>query len=264
MSSWPERVVLMGCGAMGTAMVAGMGRGGGLKDRELVLVDVVPDAATAAAERTGGTVGSVDDAAAADVVLLAVKPIDAVAALESVGDRLTEDTVVISVVAGLDIAAIRALAARPPIVRLMPNLAVAQGAGLLGMVDDGVPIQLRTGILRLLHRLGTVIPMAEDELPAATALVGSGPGLVALVAEGMEEGAVAVGFSRRDARRMVQAVLAGTAALLADGDDPAALRQRVSSPAGTTVEGLAVLERGAVRAHMADAVRAATRRASEL
>ena len=63
---------------------------------------------------------------------------------------------------------------------------------------------------------------------------------------------------------MVQAVLAGTAALLADGTDPADLRQRVSSPAGTTIEGIGVLERGSVRAHVADAVRAAARRASEL
>jgi pyrroline-5-carboxylate reductase len=63
---------------------------------------------------------------------------------------------------------------------------------------------------------------------------------------------------------MVAAVIAGTAALLADGGDPAELRRRVSSPAGTTVEGLAVLERGAVRAHLADAVRAAARRAGEL
>jgi pyrroline-5-carboxylate reductase len=84
------------------------------------------------------------------------------------------------------------------------------------------------------------------------------------MAEGLEEGAVGVGFGRDQARRMVQAVLAGSAALLADGIDPAELRHRVSSPGGTTVEGVAVLERGAVRAHVADAVRAAARRAAEL
>jgi pyrroline-5-carboxylate reductase len=87
---------------------------------------------------------------------------------------------------------------------------------------------------------------------------------VALVAEGLEEGAVAAGLGRPQAREMVAAVLAGTAALLADGTDPAVLRQRVSSPAGTTIEGIAVLERGAVRAHIADAVLAAARRAAEL
>jgi pyrroline-5-carboxylate reductase len=109
-----------------------------------------------------------------------------------------------------------------------------------------------------------VVELPEALFPAATALAGSGPGFLALVAEGLEEGAVAAGLPRGDARRMVAGVLAGTAALLADGGDPAALRQRVSSPAGTTVAGLAELERGAVRAHLADAVAAAARRAEQL
>src|SRR5204863_1022433 len=108
-----------------------------------------------------------------------------------------------------------------------------------------------------------VVPLPEALFGAATAVVGSGPGFVALVAEGLEEGAVAVGLSRADARAMVRAVLVGTAALLEGDDDPAALRQRVTSPAGSTAEGLARLERGAVRAHLADAVRAAAARAAD-
>ena len=75
---------------------------------------------------------------------------------------------------------------------------------------------------------------------------------------------MAAGLTRPQAREMVPAVLAGTAALLADGTDPAVVRQRVSSPGGTTISGLSVMERGAVRAHVADAVRAAARRAEEL
>ncbi len=108
------------------------------------------------------------------------------------------------------------------------------------------------------------MPLPESLFAAATALAGSGPGLVAVVAEGLEEGAVAAGLTRAQAREMVAAVLGGTAALLADGTDPAVLRQRVSSPAGTTIAGVAVLERGAVRAHVADAVLAAAKRAQEL
>ncbi|MEW6581683.1 MAG: pyrroline-5-carboxylate reductase dimerization domain-containing protein, partial [Actinomycetota bacterium] len=87
---------------------------------------------------------------------------------------------------------------------------------------------------------------------------------LALVAEALEEGGVLTGLARPQARAMVQALLAGTASLLADGTDPAALRQRVSSPGGATVEGVAVLERGSVRARLADAVRAAAARAAEL
>jgi pyrroline-5-carboxylate reductase len=109
-----------------------------------------------------------------------------------------------------------------------------------------------------------VEPLPESLFDAATGLAGCGPGFIALVAEALEEGGVGVGLTRPQARSMTRALLAGTASLLAEGADPAALRQRVSSPAGATIEGIAVLERGAVRAHLADAVRAATKRSSEL
>jgi len=150
------------------------------------------------------------------------------------------------------------------VVRAMPNLAVRHGAGVVAVARHGVDDERWALVSRLLEPLGAVVELPERLFPAATALAGSGPGLMALVAEGLEDGAVAAGLGRAQARRMVAGVIAGTAALLGDGDDPAALRQRVSSPAGTTVEGLAVLERGAVRGHMADAVRAAARRAGEL
>lgn len=264
MGEWPARIALIGCGAMGTAMVRGMARDGGLGGRDLRLIDAVSSAADAASAATGGSVARLEDAADADLVVLAVKPKDAAHALARVGGELGEQTVVLSVVAGWPIERIRTHAPRPAVVRTMPNLAVAAGAGLVAMADDDLDDDRRTALLALFAPLGTVVPMPEAQIGAATALAGSGPGFVALVAEGLEEGAVAAGFTRPDARRMVQAVLAGTAALLADGEDPAELRQRVSSPAGTTIEGLGVLERGAVRAHMADAVRAAARRASEL
>jgi pyrroline-5-carboxylate reductase len=146
----------------------------------------------------------------------------------------------------------------------MPNLAVRHGAGLVSVAVRGLPPDREQALMALLGSLGRVTVLPERLFPQATALAGSGPGFVALVAEALEEGAVAAGLTRPQAREMVQAVLAGTAAMLADGTDPAVLRQMVSSPAGTTIEGIAVLERGAVRAHLADAVRAAAARAAAL
>jgi pyrroline-5-carboxylate reductase len=146
----------------------------------------------------------------------------------------------------------------------MPNLAVRHGAGLIAVATRDMTPGGVAALDAALAPLGAVVELPEPLIGPATALVGSGPGFIALVAEGLEDGAVAVGFPREQARRMVQAVIAGSGALLADGIDPADLRQRVSSPAGTTIEGIAVLERGGVRGHVADAVRAAARRASEL
>ena len=264
MTEWPRSIGVVGCGAMGRAMAAGLVRTRPDLAAALTLVDAVPAAAQSAADETGGRVGSVAELAGSDLILLAVKPKDAEVALKQIGDALTSQTVLVSVIAGWGIDRIRTLAPAAGIARTMPNLAVRHGAGLVAVATRDMPRDLEAALHSVLGPLGTVIEMPEHLIGPATALVGSGPGFVALVAEGLEDGAVAIGFPRAQARSMVQAVLAGSAALLADGTDPADLRQRVSSPAGTTIEGIGVLERGSVRAHVADAVRAAARRAEEL
>lgn len=265
MSDWPHTTGLVGCGAMGRAMAAGLVRSRPALADNLVVVDAVPAAATAAAGELGGRVGSPVDAAACDLVVLAVKPKDApdaLAALAAAG--FGDDTILLSVVAGLDLDRLGSLAPGVALARTMPNLAVRHGAGLIAVSTRDVSPETAAALGETLAPLGAVVELPEHLIGPATALVGSGPGFVALVAEGLEDGAVAVGFPRDQARRMVQAVVAGTGALLADGSDPADLRQRVSSPAGTTIEGIAVLERGGVRGHLAEAVRAAARRAGEL
>jgi pyrroline-5-carboxylate reductase len=264
MSDWPRSIGLVGCGAMGRAMLAGLLRGRDSDGDRCVLVDAVPEAAAVAATESGGRIGTVVDAAACDLVVLAVKPKDAPAVLAELRGGLGSSSVLVSVVAGLDIDRILSAAPGAAVARTMPNLAVRHGAGLIAIATRDVPDATRGDLLDALRPLGAVVELPEHLIGPATALVGSGPGFVALVAEGLEDGAVAIGFPREQARRMVQAVIAGSAALLADGSDPADLRQRVSSPAGTTIEGIGVLERGGVRGHVADAVRAAARRASEL
>ncbi len=264
MSEWPRSICVVGCGAMGRAMAAGLVRGRPEAAFGLVLVDAIPAAAQAAVAELGGRRGVIGDAVGCELVVLAVKPKDAEDALVAIGDALGPQTVLMSVVAGWPIDRIRALAPRVGIARTMPNLAVRHGAGLVAVATRDVAPETAEALHDALVPLGAVVDMPEHLIGPATALVGSGPGFVALVAEGLEDGAVAIGFTRDQARAMVQAVLAGTAALLADGTDPADLRQRVSSPAGTTIEGIGVLERGSVRAHVADAVRAAARRAGEL
>ncbi|WP_217912834.1 pyrroline-5-carboxylate reductase [Miltoncostaea marina] len=261
---WPAGIGLVGAGAMGRALAAGLTRGDRLAPGALAVADAVPAAVEAAVADCGGRPATLGEAASADLVCVAVKPKDAADALAAVGAALRPGAVVLSVVAGWDLDRLAAALPGVPLVRTMPNLAVRHGAGIVAVATRGLDGDREAALLALLRPLGAVVPLPEHLFAAATALAGSGPGLLALVAEGLEEGAVAAGLTRAQAREMVGAVVAGTAALLADGTDPALLRQRVSSPAGTTVAGLAVLERGAVRAHLADAVLAAARRASEL
>lgn len=263
-TDWPRGIGLVGAGAMGRAMLAGLLLGRPGLGPRAVVADAVPAAAEAGAAECGGRVGGVHEAAAEDLVIVAVKPKDAPAALEAVAAGAGPETVVLSVMAGWDLARLRAAVPSCGLVRTMPNLAVRMGAGIVALATADVPAGRTARLVALLDASGAVVELPESLFPAATALAGSGPGLLALVVEALEEGAVAAGLSREQARTMARGVVAGTAALLSDGGDPATLRQRVSSPAGTTVAGIAVLERGAVRSHVADAVVAAARRAAEL
>jgi pyrroline-5-carboxylate reductase len=261
---WPGRVAIVGAGAMGRALAAGLARGEpGLAER-LEIADAVPAAVEAAVAEVGGRPATLEQAAGADLVCVAVKPVDAEEAVGAIRAAMGPSGALLSVIAGWDLDRLAAAAPGVPVVRTMPNLAVRHGAGIVAVAARGVEPAREARLMALLRPLGTVVALPERLFPAATALAGSGPGLLALVAEGLEEGAVAAGLSRGQARELTAAALAGTAALLADGTDPALLRQRVSSPAGTTIAGLAVLERGAVRAHMADAVVEAARRAQSI
>ncbi|MDX6645037.1 MAG: pyrroline-5-carboxylate reductase [Miltoncostaeaceae bacterium] len=258
---------------MGRALAAGILRADPARAPALRLADALPAVAEEAAAElraqlgngaAGPTAAGVAEAGAADLVCLAVKPGDVEAALSEVVPAMPSGAALLSVVAGWTLDRLAALAPGVPVVRTMPNLAVRHGAGLVAVATRGLDSDREAALMALLGSLGTATALPESLFPQATALAGSGPGFLALVAEGLEEGAVAAGLGRPQARRMVQAVMAGTAAMLADGGDPALLRQRVSSPAGTTIEGIGVLERGAVRAHLADAVRAAAARARTL
>ena len=249
---------------MGRALAAGLLRGRPELAERLVLADSAPRALEAALADVGGRVGTTEEAAACELVCVAVKPADAEEALQTIRPGLGAGAVLLSVMAGWTLDRLEAALPDAALARTMPNLAVRHGAGLVALATRGLEPDRDEALLAGLAPLGTVVPLPEKLFPAATALAGCGPGLVALVAEALEEGAVGTGLSRPQAREMVVAVLAGTAALLGDGGDPAALRQRVSSPAGATIAGVAVLERGAVRAHLADAVRAAAERSAEL
>jgi pyrroline-5-carboxylate reductase len=256
-------VGLVGAGAMGAALAAGLVRGRPGLAGGLLVADAHAPTARDAAAALGGRVAAVPEAAAADLVCLAVKPKDVPAALEEAAPALTEGAILLSVVMGWSLDALGARAPACALVRLMPNLAVRQGAGVVAIATRGLAPERQRDVADLLGPLGALVPLPESLFGVATALAGSGPGLLAAIAEALEEGAVGAGMPRREARAMVAGVLASTVALLGDGEDPAALRQRVTSPGGSTAAAIAVLERGAVRAHVADAVRAAAEAAAD-
>ncbi len=245
---------VVGVGAMGGALAAGLAQ-----HARVVVEDQMPGRADDVARSHGVESG---DAAGCDVVVMAVKPQDLGDVLPQVVPRMRAGAVLASVAAGWPIDRLAAHAPGHPIVRLMPNLAVASGTGVVAMATRGLA---DPGALRaMLEPLGAVVEMDEALFPVATAVGGSGPGFLAYVAAAMVRGGVEAGLPAHDARAMVQGVMAGTAVLLEGGVDPAALQARVTSPGGTTAAGVAALDAAGAGDAITAAVLAAAARAAEL
>ena len=207
------------------------------------------------------------DAPPPTMLLLAVKPqtLDAVAA--AIAPRVARETLLVSILAGVTVSALRARFPVPAnVARAMPNLPVAIGAGVVALYGvAGRPEAARLDALMaplgVVEWLGT-----EAHFDAVTALSGSGPAFVARFIEAMAAGGAALGLPEAQAARMALATVGGTAALLvSSGEAPAAMAKRVTSPNGTTQAGLAVLDEEAVfAARMAATLAAAARRSAEL
>lgn len=256
MSDRAPAIGVVGVGAMGGAFAAGLAR-----HHVVVVFDQMPGRADEVAGAIGASAG---DAAACDIVVLAVKPQDMQATIETVVPRMRAGATLASVAAGWTIERLIAAAPGHPVVRLMPNLAVAHGDGVVAMATSGLDAAGAARVRDILSPLGAVVAMDESLFGVATAIGGSGPGFLAYVAKAIEDAGTGAGLPRADARAMVQAVLAGTASLLADGGDPSALQARVTSPGGTTAAGVAVLDELGVYEALGDALRAASARAVEL
>ena len=168
--------------------------------------------------------------------------------------------------AGLSTEALATLAGTPRVVRVMPNTPCLVGRGVSVVCRAAeVPAATATRVLALLAAVGHVHEADESLLDAVTGLSGSGPGFIALLVEALADGGVKAGLPRPLAQALAVETLAGTGALLEQtGEHPAQIKDRVSSPGGTTIAGLAVLEQRGVRGALIDAVTAAAARAREL
>ena len=267
-SIWPARLLILGCGNMGGAMLAGWLRGG-LAPARFTVVDPV------LAEAPAGVMLLRDvaecDGAPFDAILLGVKPqlLDAVA--PSLAPLVGPQTVLLSILAGVELAS---LAARFPmaggIVRIMPNLAAAIGKSPMGLAGQnqagaGLDAATQAKISALLAPLGTAEWLAQESLiDAVTALGGSGPALVYRFLDALAQGGAQIGLPADQALRLALSMVEGAAALAAASEHPPAeLARRVASPGGTTEAGLKVLDEGAAITRLVSATLKAARDRSE-
>ena len=204
-------------------------------------------------------------AATADLVWLAVKPQQAAAVGREIAGEM-EGRTLVSIAAGLSTAALASMAGTSQVIRVMPNTPCLVGRGVSVICrTEAVSAAAMRRVLALLAAVGHVHEADESLLDAVTGLSGSGPGFLALIVEALADGGVKAGLPRPLAQSLAVQTLAGTGLLLErTGDHPAVLKDKVSSPGGTTIAGLGVLEERGVRGALIDAVVAAATRAREL
>ncbi|MCW2561313.1 MAG: pyrroline-5-carboxylate reductase [Mycobacterium sp.] len=287
---WPmARIAIIGGGHIGEALLSGLLRAG-RQSRDLVVAEKDPSRAKELAAKYSVQVSSVRDAAEnAGYVIVAVKPSD----VEGVVDQLAEavsradndsvEQVFVTVAAGVTTAYYQSkLPAGAPVIRVMPNAPMVVGGGVSAVAAGSFSTaeQLKD-VVAIFDAVGGVLTVPEAQLDAVTALSGSGPAYFFLMVEALIDAGVAEGLSRSVATDLVSQTMAGSAAMLLESLDrqqpegaaamgagidtsAAQLRATVTSPGGTTAAGLRELERGGLRAAVANAVAAAKTRSEQL
>lgn len=200
-----------------------------------------------------------------DLLIIAVKPKDARAALSELIPLIDPRILILSVVAGFPLKTLENILSDHSIVRAMPNVSIAVGESMTALargskVDD----QQLESVQKIFSALGRCIVLDESLMDAVTGLSGSGPAFAFLMIDALSDGGVAAGLPRGVSIELAAQTLLGAAKMVLAGEHPDVLRDRVTSPAGTTIEGVRALERGAVRSALIEAVLAATERSKSL
>ena len=263
-----KRFAIIGTGKMGNALARGIVTGGLAEGDNLTAFDTDSERVGSLASELGFRPSASATAAVerADVVILAVKPNIVPQVLREIGDRVG-GRLVISIAAGVETKSIEgALPGTARVIRAMPNIACSVGEGATAFALGSRALAEDATLARtLFESVGKAVRVEESMLHAVTGLSGSGPGFLCVVIEGLIEGAVRAGLQKELATELALQTVVGTGRTLQETDwSPGELRNAVAVPGGTTMAGLAELDRADIVGALRKAVKAATRRSKEL
>ena len=259
----------LGGGKMATALAKGFINAKLAKPSQLIASDPYEEARKHFIEETGAkaVATNAEVAEAAQTLFLAVKPDQVSAVLQEISPHFSKKHLLISIAAGVTIARLESgLPSESRVVRVMPNtpalIGLSASAYALGNSAKPADGQL---VQKLLSSVGIAFELKEALLDAVTGLSGSGPAYVYMIIEALSDGGVASGLPRNVATRLAaQTVLGSAKMVLETGMHPGTLKDMVTSPGGTTVEGLHEIEKGALRGTLINAVRAASDKSRKL
>src|ERR1043166_4315757 len=259
----------LGAGKMATALAKGFIRAGLVTPEQVIASDPAPAAAATFAKEVGSktTAFNPEVVKFADLLILAVKPDQVTGVLSEIREHFTEKHLLISIAAGVPLARLEAgLGAGVRLIRVMPNTPALVGASAsaFAVAKSALPQDAELA-QKLFNAVGVAFPVKESLLDAVTGLSGSGPAYVYMFIEGLSDGGVAAGLPRDIATKLAsQTVLGAAQMVLETGLHPGALKDMVTSPGGTTIEGLHELEKGKMRGTLMNAVRAAAEKSKKL
>ncbi len=265
-----KKIAIVGAGSMAEAFISGILENG-LIDRKNVWVtnNANQDRLKTLQERYGinGTYDMQALFAGADIVMLAMKPKDAASAIEFIREYLTEKMLLVSVLAGVSMSTIEALAQKElSIARAMPNTSAAVGKSATAIaVNDRVTEEQQETARQLFGTVGLAKLVEEDQLDAVTGLSGSGPAYIYYLIEAMEKSAVEVGLEKEMASELIVQTLIGAAEMVKNSSKTSfQLRKEVTSPGGTTEAGIRVLEESGVQQAIIACIKAATAQSKKM
>lgn len=256
-------IAIIGCGNMGTGLAEQLS-----SSHQLYLHDRDWNRTQELAQKINGKAyqTALEAIEQAQFILLAIKPQNLKELAPLIAPHLRAGQVLISLLAGTPLSVLRHYFPDPLLVRMMPNLAICYGGGVIGLVESpDLSIELKKELYHLLSPLGLIYWLKESLVDALTSLTSSGPAYIFTLIEAMIEAGVVMGFQAKDAQELILQMLQGCVTLLKEtGQHPAELKWQIASPGGTTIAGLRVLEKENVRSGLIETFLAAYQRGQEL
>ncbi len=257
------KMTIIGCGNMGAGLAMRLSTG-----CKLYLYDRnIEKAKKLEQDGYGKACSSIKEAVtSSEVIILAVKPQNVQEAAGLLGKHLKADQILVSLLTGISLKALKGFFSQPLTVRMMPNLSIICGEGVIGLsCDEHFSQKNKSYITKLFENLGKIYWLPEDKINALTALTGSGPAFFFAMIEAMIDAGIAMGFNAKDAKELVIQMLQGSLTLLEKTEKhPGELKWQIASPQGTTIAGIKKLEESACRGGIMNTFLAAFERANEL
>lgn len=265
-----KKIAFIGAGSMAEAMISGIVENKLLSGEQIWVTNRNNQEKLDRLKQKYGVNGTYDLSELmenADAVILAMKPKEAATGISQIRPYLTENTMIISVLAGVSIDSIELLAQKKiPVVRAMPNTSATVGKSATGLaINSNVSDRQKQVVQTIFETVGLTTFVEENQLDAVTGLSGSGPAYIYYLIEAMEKGASEIGLEKEVAKDLIVQTLLGAAEMVAKSSKPSQqLRAEVTSPGGTTEAGLRVLESFEVQTAFINCIKEATAQSKRL